>query len=62
MMVMYFLSRKNIVDRQFAGFYLLSHLNCGVLVLRLFLIPRLRFFASKLFPSSLFLFAYNFLP
>ena len=34
-------------DRQFDGFYSLSLLHCEVLVLRLFLILRLRFFVLK---------------
>ena len=39
---------KNLLYRQFDGFYLLSLLNCEVLVLRLFLILRLRFFVLKI--------------
>ena len=39
---------KNLLYRQFDGFYLLSLLNCEVLVLRLLLILRLRFFVLKI--------------
>ena len=48
MMVMWFLSQKKIIDRQFDGFCLLSLLKCRILVFHCFLILRLRFFALKI--------------
>ena len=48
MLVTWFLIPRSIIDCHFEGFYLLSLLNCGVLVLRLFLSLRLRFFVLKI--------------
>ena len=54
MLVTWFLIQKKIFDSNFDGF-LLSLLNCGVLVLCLFLILRLHFFVLTIV-SLLFVF------
>ena len=48
MLVTWFLSPRSIIDCHLEGFYLLSLLNCGFFVLRLFLSLRLRFFVLKI--------------